>query len=230
MNRNLRGLLACLVFGLSTSMAHAVTVTTFNFQGTITSYFTDLPSDPFGGTIAVGDTVTGYYTFDLDETDLEPGTGIGSYLWLGATPLGAHAEINGNSFDYENLLIQVYNNCGSGTPDPTTGCGPISPLDYYEVTGGHSVSSDVIDSVSLQYTDNTATALSNDSLLNAPPSLGDFDQAVGQILYEEIGVFGNTTDYSIGFNLTAVPVPAALPLLLSGIAGLGLISRKRKAA
>ncbi len=34
--------------------------------------------------------------------------------------------------------------------------------------------------------------------------------------------------YTAGIGVTAVPIPAALPLLLSGIAGLGAMARRRK--
>ena len=34
-------------------------------------------------------------------------------------------------------------------------------------------------------------------------------------------------DYALAWNVTAVPIPAALPLLLSGLAGFFFVARRR---
>ena len=52
------------------------------------------------------------------------------------------------------------------------------------------------------------------------------------------GTFAGTTAFQLGYvntefyieNISDVPIPGAIPLLLSGIAGLGFASRKKKAA
>ena len=92
------------------------------------------------------------------------------------------------------------------------------------------------------------------------PTIDPNLDAIGGLLIDPVGVQPGTNDFSIGwyrdsltplifvyssenynvpvfisqtfpeFSVTAVPIPAALPLMLSGFAVAGLIARRRKAA
>jgi len=52
--------------------------------------------------------------------------------------------------------------------------------------------------------------------------------AVGASLISGVATSAGGGSYTAGIGVTAVPLPAALPLLLSGMAGLGAMARRRR--
>ncbi|MEL6359703.1 MAG: VPLPA-CTERM sorting domain-containing protein [Pseudomonadota bacterium] len=113
------------------------------------------------------------------------------------------------TFTEEVVLTNILVNNGTGDDCPIVGdeggCGQI----LISVDGGMAMAFDAITGGLVADMANNAVALTG--------TVFEF--------------FGNVTDggYSIE-EFSVVPVPGALPLLLSGIAGLGFASRRRKAA
>ncbi len=137
-----------------------------------------------------------------------------------------------------NNLV-VLNDTGSGTDEIQikTFSNSLSPIGLQN-TGFDSVSQPVdgftdLSINGLRFSDPTATLFSGDDLLGAlfalsllpNRSLGlEFDDAFpfGQIALNVDSVIVS------GLPIADVPLPAALPLMMAGLAGLGLMSRRKK--
>jgi hypothetical protein len=196
---------------------------------------TELATDPFGGAIGTGDVITGYYTFDSATADVQAGTDLGSYIWNGS-PYGVHVDIGSYSFDYDDATqIMVRNNCGHGSIDPVTGCGPVEQKDTFQVISLEQVTTDITNVFYQYLIDDTLIAFSDDSLPLTTPSLSDFTRTDGTIVSRDESDFRSPIyNYWIDYDLTSlslrtasVPEPYSLLLMGIGLAGLGF-TRKRK--
>lgn len=120
-----------------------------------------------GGSVSIGDTVTGYLTYDPDAQDQNPeNTSVGSYDYIDA-PYGWDVTINGVHFKTAS-----FGNVGG------TSIYNFSTYDSYSAmsldvepapNGSH------IFDITMNLTDDSATALDSDALPASPPTLADWD-------------------------------------------------------
>jgi len=160
------------------------------------------------GKIDVGDTLTGWYTFDSETADTNPSEYVGDYYHY-SSPAGI--TLSGGGFTFQTdpedveFLVETYN--GEITDNYLLRSENNLPL-----SNGWPVYS-----ISWQLDDDTATVLSDDSLPLTPPVLSDWQD--GNIL----DITGTTGCGSPeGFNIrahviSAVPEPASVLLLSFGI-------------
>lgn len=66
------------------------------------------------------------------------------------------------------------------------------------------------------------------------PNGGSFFGVIADSAFDNFSIFSNSNSYEVADNVTvgdaAVPVPAALPMMAAGIAGLAMVAQRRKSA
>ena len=166
---------------------------TFDFTGTVSH----VPDPISGGPFAIGQAVSGSYTFDPAAADQDPSAGIGLYD-------------NVTSF---NVSIPAANY--SGTASPASQPGFIEILDNedgvrdrYVVSmtapnqnvSGPSVAGATLTRLAIVLRDRTTLAVSSDALPLVPPSLSDF--AFGHEFFA--GFTGASGIVEMGVTLTSL--------------------------
>jgi len=166
------------------------------------------------GQINVGDIITGTYTYDSDTTDSNPLSTLGRYEHY-APPCGISLSVGGFDFETDttnvDFLVAIANNYASG-----------GIQDGYLLISYNNLplsNGTLVDLISWQLDDPTATALSSDALPTTPPVLDDWQSIVGLRLQGE-----RMESYLIDAHVTsAVPEPTSVLLFALGI----LLLRKR---
>ena len=229
MRRFLAALLLCFAGVVPSAQAALVTL---RATGTVTSVDNSsslLPVGISGSTI--GNAFTIEYSFDSATADVNPSSSVGAYNFGSAFSLTA--TIGGNSY------VLVTNNGVIGVQDDFLSSGTY--YDRYQVSAsqfsgaGEFLSSALI---GLFNAGSTAPQPGLDSQLL--PVIGfdptifanrsmelRFRQIVSGVLVGEDLIIGTVTSIE---NVSAVPLPAAAWLMLSGLGGLGFLGRRRKAA
>jgi hypothetical protein len=166
------------------------------------------------GKINVGDTITGYYTYESTTVDIEPSIYIGRYEHY-SSPYGINLTAGGFVFktdpDNVNFIVSVVNAGGTYTSD-----------DFVAVSNNNVnlPQGTVVEKISWNLSDSTGTALSSDALPTTPPVLSDWQ-------FNVLNISGGEKGYSFGIwghVTSAVPEPTTILLL-----GLGIIFlRKNK--
>lgn len=206
-------------------------VFTYSFTGTV-----DFMSAPLvGGTVVLGDAVSG--TFSFDTSVPEAGFSVGDptqSIYLGASSGSVNIGAGGHFATFSSTLAIVANNCCSGFDGfqiskggalPGTVGGPA--LNGYSLapTGAGGPQQLVLMS------DTSQSVFSSDQLsaVPFPLTLASFTSARGSLKYGD-GTAPGTYElrYSID-TLVPAPAPGALALLGLGLASLGA-ARRRKAA
>jgi len=155
------------------------------------------------GKIDVGDTLTGWYTFDSETPDTHPLEEGGNY-WHYSTPAGI--TLSGGGFTFQTdpadveFLVEI---CNGGITDDYL----LRSYNNLPLSNGFGVSH-----ISWQLTDDTATALSDASLPLTPPVLSDWRQDLNILDIDGSG-FGIRAHV-----ISAVPEPASVLLLGLGAA------------
>lgn len=196
---------------------------TFNYTGTI-SYVNPAPYASYIS-IGFGDTLSGHYTFESTLSPQLDYYGYGSYAsdysYLDALVLdvgNVHFALGPtNPGDWQDTRIIVANDCA---------CGLLSG-DHYRISGDKYGSYQFV----FDLADPSNNALQNTSLPLVTPNLAAFVTTTWKLYapgqnWDQYGTMELVASGSIA-SLTAVPVPAAGWLLLSGIAGLIGFARRQ---
>lgn len=127
----------------------------------------------FGGSIKVGDTITGTYIYDSTLEDSYPDTTIGRYSHASA-PYGIFLKINGYEFKTDlndvDFLVEISNDRGSPA------------YDFYVVRSYNNAPLTLnvaVEYIFWQLEDETATAVSSTELTTSPPDLADWTSIWG---------------------------------------------------
>jgi hypothetical protein len=200
---------------LGASAAHASTIVTFDWVST---------------SVTAGQSITPTGTLTLSlATPFTTGSASGTFTDTYSTAALAEAAITGFSFEFsdgETLSLADLKASGntittgktwatSNDLSPTTG----APTGFYLITsinfGGHKTFSGTTSAGNYQIAEG-AGLVGNVALgsNNVTPGTGGPAASVDAGYWE--------------LQPTAVPVPAALPLLLSGVGGLAMLARRRK--
>lgn len=199
-----------VVLGLWTGSLRAELIT-IHLTAEVT-YVDDL-ADLLEGMVTVGDIITGSYSYDSDTLDTNPLDTVGAY-WHYNAPYGFNLSTDSLVFqtDPDNVyfLVSVLND--------HTGMDAYLLRSYSNLPLSNGV---LVDHISWQLDDYSATALSSDALPTTPPVLEDWGFDWG--LRIEFGFKGSS---KIRAEVTsAIPEPATVLLLTLGSL---LLSRRRR--
>jgi hypothetical protein len=183
-----------VAFLLSSPHTASAQEITFNFTAVITRVFDSLSSGPF----ALGQTVTGSYTFDSAAVDQDPSPVVGLYqnvtrLEFSVPAANYHATTTAGS---SPGFIEVLDN-EDGVRDRYV----VSMGTPGQNVSGPDVAGHTLDHIGIVLRDRTTFAVSSDALPLVPPMLSDFAFGV------EVG---------LGFNgpgVSGAPVSAELTSL-----------------
>ncbi len=165
------------------------------------------------GKINVGDTITGYYTYESTTSDIDPSIYIGRYEHY-TSPYGISLSAGGFVFktDHDNVdFIVSVGNAG----------GPYTSDDYVTVSNNNIdlPNGTGVTKISWNLSDSTCAALSSDALPLTAPFLSDWQSNILNISGGEKGA-----SFGIWANVTsAVPEPSTILLL-----GLGVFFIKKR--
>ena len=215
--------LAVLASCLTGAVAHAATVRA-DFEGTL-NYVSGLTNSE----IAAGQKVQGHFTYEEQQTGHQT-FGSGNYSWDTLEVKNLNTGITQSfSFSVQDRII-----VGSGGQH------------VYALTATQQdYAKNTTESFTLRGTDNSASTFGSNSLGELArafnkPTAPVFDLHYFDFGYRGNGIWGDCAGYcsagahvsSISYvrqsgPVSAVPVPAALPLMGLGLAGLGFVGRRR---
>ena len=149
----------------------------------------DDPDNILGGAINVGSIITGEYTYESTTPDSNPLPTVGDY-WHSTPPFGIMINAGGFVFktdpDDVDFLVEICNDHGLPTP---TDNYLLRSYNNLPLPGGI-----IVEHISWQLDDPTATALSSDTLPTAPPVLEDWQSVFG------LTITGSYPDDPFGFG------------------------------
>jgi hypothetical protein len=165
------------------SYSEAYTITPANSQGLINikivakvAYVSD-PYNLLEGAINVGDTIKAKYTYDPSTSDTNTVPTVGDY-WHTSPSCGIEVKAGGFVFTTDpsdvNFLVEICNDHGGSTP-----------IDNYLLRSYNNLklSNDMlVDHISWQLDDDTATAVSSTDLPTKAPVLDDWESIFGLML------------------------------------------------
>jgi hypothetical protein len=206
------GRIAAAAFSVSAwifaAAAAEAALVTYQFTGTVT--FSSVAG------VSPGDAIAGFYTFDnavADAFEEPPPIPDGSGPHVGIYPQTTPAGFQIGGFS----VLTTFD---------STGFGAIYTLNDRFGIDNYGVNVGSIFSLTLQ--DTSQTLLSSDDLPASPP---DPSQASStQFYYDRGAIIGVLETIVVGPpNVFDVPAPAAVGLLLAGLAAVGLTGRRRAA-
>ncbi len=195
--------LFALVFSLLPLQAAHAAIITYNFGGVLVEDF---------GTASSGTAFSGSFSYDdtqADQANLLPTLGLYDFLSFDVT-VGADMISLTDSGPDDRLVV-----------DNGTGASDSLSVASFSVTG--VVGGLIPEAVSFQLVDNTGTAFSDDSLPGGDLLLSSFTASTFIL-----GLNGPVAGGQVQ-RLSPVPLPAALPLFFSALAGMAFLCRRRAA-
>ena len=201
-----------LLAGVQPAMGYLVTI---QIEAMIDYVGDEGPDDGYlDGQIHVGDTITGWYTFESTTLDTNPSSQTGDYYHY-SPPCGIFLTVGGFDFETDlsdvDFLMEMVNDSTSG-----------GLHDSYNIISYHNLSlsnGSSVDSILWFLTDENATALSSDALLTTAPDLDEWQSIIGLL------IDGERSGYGFYATVTsAVPEPSTILLLGFGC----LLLRKRR--
>lgn len=225
---------------VSPSPAHAATAS-FSFTAEITQLdiIGDVSGFPDVSGLSVSDAFTGSFSYDLGQPDTDGSPNIGNYV---AGPFDLILNLPNSTptvtqSNFTNSFVDVRNDQGLFASDRFV----ISGRDVFDPPAGQI---QTVDDITIQLDDLSGLAFGSDSL-PAVLNLADFGPSFVTMQYSRCVATGGfpSCDPIIGFlsfraqltsieALSAVPLPATLPLFAGGLGLLGLFGwwRRRRAS
>ncbi|MBX9625071.1 MAG: PEP-CTERM sorting domain-containing protein [Gemmataceae bacterium] len=196
---------------------------TFQFTGTV-----DFVDEALSGTFAVGDKLTGSYTFD-STTAARAGSNANFAVFDALTAL--------------NFSVSGYSAASAGAPEIQVDNDPPAPdVDRYAVVSrasdgltGPPVNDLELNFFGFRLDDSTNTVFSDARILPTTLDLSDFDNRRFFIFFEDGGDNGTEATYVVSGTIdslrqpAATPEPASLALVGVGAAGLAVRRLRRRA-
>ncbi len=189
------------------------TYITIGITGIVDSVEDGGPGDGYlDGLINVGDSITGYYTYDTDTPDTNPLSYGGTYNYY-SSPAGIFLNIESFSFRTDlnnvNFLIEITNN--------------YPPNDDYLVRSYNNLplsNGSTVGRISWWLSDPDGSALSSTELPATAPYLSDWQ--INRLMIE------TDREYLIDGHVTSAEIiPEPMSLLLFVVGGLALTRRRR---
>lgn len=171
-----RSLLATLIAFVTLVLLAAVTTaqgtdTDITIQIAAEVVYVDDRGNVLGGTVNVGDTISGQYTYDSATPDSNPLETVGDY-WHSSSPHGIMVSAGELVFQTEpdnvQFLVEIVND--------HNGTDAYLLRSYENLPLPNGV---MVEHISWQLDDPTATALSSEGLPTDPPNLADWDSVFG---------------------------------------------------
>ncbi len=221
------GVIAALTGPAVAPAAVRADLITFEFTGQMTSV--NDPLGLFNGSYAVGQTVTGSYTFPTTPDDVIEFGGHRIHLWFGG-PIDFRVQAGGQELAYDpnSFLLPLYLpfqiNLFDNVAEPfLTGDGYLFGAQYlypdFFASPGHLVLSPEF---VIRLTDPTGTALSSLDLPLTPPNVTAFAGREGAIALFDIDASEPLAEARFTLtSLQAVPEPSTVALLAVGLVALG---------
>jgi hypothetical protein len=181
------------------------------------------------GRIGVGDAVTGWYTYDSDQPDDDPRPSVAEY-WYDSAPYGISLSINGYNFrtDWSDVEFIV----SVGDMPRNDSYAVISHRNVFDISAATS-DPPIGEFIELLLHDFTGTAHA-DATLPTPPLLDRYPAPWRQVVLhsltgtDDFVVYAELTSMTLVTDPAPVPEPTTLALLLTGLAGSAIRSRRRR--
>ncbi len=227
---SIRQIVAATLFALGASGANAATVTATTDDGDLSRSLYGLHSNTAAtGPSIVGSVITATY---VDGTSEEL-VWVQTSRWVGGISsafISMSLERSHFMLETTKRLATLLFDAGSGGAlfdvfiGGTAGSSWGSP--YYEYTD--TGVSPLVGDIDVSYFNKVMVAGDANEPSTYTHMLVDYTRTSGGGLFGETAFFTDLDDLAYDGDLEAVPLPDSLPLLMGGIAGLGLLTRRRR--
>jgi len=203
-------LVTAAFFLVTASVSFAETITVYIIAKVAT---VDDSNNLLGGSISVDDIITGEYTYESTTSDSNPLGTVGDYQHT-TSPYGITINADGFVFETDpsnvDFLVEIANNHGSPSARDNYLLRSYNNLDLSNGV--------LVDHISWQLDDDTATALSTEALPTTAPTLEDWQSIFGLTITGSDPVDPLST-YLIRAHVTAAGKDMQIIEILTDISG-----------